>query len=199
MERVLRWDSVGLSGTQWDRTHSPVGPGGSPRGRTHSPVGAVGGATHSENSHLERVLAFQWDRWDRWEIHSKFHSGLGGTSGTCGDGSHRSHWLPLAASHRSHWLPLAVWGFGVGAVGSCRWELALADETARSSDPRHQRLAQRHRQTTLLHYDFKNCVSKILEMRPIWIRTCFSAFATRPPSPPSSPSTTPPFKGAARP
>ena len=75
----------------------------------------------------------------------------------------------------------------------------LADETARSSDPRHQRLAQRHRQTTLLHYDFKNCVSKIFEMRPIWIRTCFSAFATRPPSPPSSPPTTPPFKGAARP
>ena len=37
----------------------------------------------------------------------------------------------------------------------------LADETARSSDPRHQRLAQRHRQTTLLHYDFKNCVSKM--------------------------------------
>ena len=75
----------------------------------------------------------------------------------------------------------------------------LADETARSSDPRHQRLAQRHRQTTLLHYDFKNCVSKMREMRPKWIRTCFSAFATRPPSPPSSPPTTPPFKGAARP
>ena len=69
----------------------------------------------------------------------------------------------------------------------------LADETARSSDPRHQRLAQRHRQTTLLHYDFKNCVSKMREMRPKWIRTCFSAFATRPPSPPSSPPTTPPF------
>ena len=101
-------------------------------------------------------------------------------------------YIPYTAVYEDHTLYIYTSGKGSILTDTKFPKKALDYENARSSDPRHQRLAPRHRQTTLLHYDFKNCVSKIFEMRPIWIRTCFSAFATRPPSPPSSPPTTPP-------
>ena len=73
-------------------------------------------------------------------------------------------YILYTAIYKDHTLYIYTSGKGSILTDANTPQKGLADETARSSDPRHQRLAQRHRQTTLLHYDFKNCVSKMREI-----------------------------------